>query len=646
MQTAQSEHIHEVIRLVDPHAGIAGPDIDPLIRESWSRCVHQHKLDPTRMQEAIILPSQRVREHRERIEEFLSIARHGLEAIHQQVGDLGYCVLLADARGVTVDYLGDLRLDPDLRRTGLYLGSDWNEHLAGTCAIGTAIATGQALVVHQTDHFDATHIPLTCTAAPIYDPLGHLTAVLDISALTSPQAKNSQHLALQLVKLYAHRVESANFLRWFRSDWVLKLHPSPEFVEISPDYLVALDAGGRVVGHNRAAQLLLEDAHGSCVLGLAFEQLFELRLNDLGRYLRAMPGERRAVALRGGTRLFLHAIAPPSRVVAHATDVIDLPSPLAALSGGDAALDQQLQRAARLAETEVSVLVTGETGSGKEYLARALHAASPRRDRAFVAVNCAAIPETLIESELFGHLPGAFSGAAPKGKRGLVQEADGGTLFLDEIGDMPLAMQARLLRVLAEREVLPIGATRAIKVDVRVLAATHADLPARVREGRFREDLYYRLAGAHLTLPPLRRRRDLAWLVGRFLSTSADGTQLDPAAEQRLLAYAWPGNLRELRNALDFARAMAGPGGTIGLPELPESVLAATSAAAPEAAEPTAGSGDGASPAGSPQSPEAMLLLQYLRASRWNISAVAHQMGLARMTVYRRMRRWGIRPPT
>jgi transcriptional regulator of acetoin/glycerol metabolism len=333
-------------------------------------------------------------------------------------------------------------------------------------------------------------------------------------------------------------------------------------------------------------------------------------------------------------------------VVAHATDVIDLPSPLAALSGGDAALDQQLQRAARLAETEVSVLVTGETGSGKEYLARALHAASPRRDQPFVAVNCAAIPETLIESELFGHLPGAFSGAAPKGKRGLVQEADGGTLFLDEIGDMPLAMQARLLRVLAEREVLPIGATRAIKVDVRVLAATHADLPARVREGRFREDLYYRLAGAHLTLPPLRRRRDLGWLIGRFLGTRADARQLDPAAEQRLLAYAWPGNLRELRNALDFARAMAGPGGVIGLPELPESVLAATSAAALEDLAPTAGSGDRASPIGSQPSPEAMLLLQYLRAARWNISAVAHQMGLSRMTVYRRMHRWGIRPPT
>src|SRR5262252_3855830 len=263
MESLQRAHIHAVMRLAGDGLALAdGAPPDPVIRESWSRCVHEHGLDPTRMQEAVILPQHLVREHQERLDEFLHIARHGLEALYQQVAGMGYCVLLTDARGVTVDFIGDLQLDHALRRAGLYLGADWSERHAGTCGVGTALTTGQALTVHQEDHFDATHIPLTCTAAPVYDPLGRLTAILDISALVSPQAKSSQHLALQLVKVYAHRVENANFLRWFRNEWVLKLHPSPEFVEVSPDYLLALDTSGRVIGHNRAAQTLLESELG------------------------------------------------------------------------------------------------------------------------------------------------------------------------------------------------------------------------------------------------------------------------------------------------------------------------------------------------------------------------------------------------
>jgi transcriptional regulator of acetoin/glycerol metabolism len=640
MELQQREHIATVMRLACEGQAVADVQApDRVIADSWARCVHQHGLDPTRMQAAVILPQHRVREHQERLDEFLHIARHGLEALYQQVAGMGYCVLLTDARGVTVDFIGDLQLDATLRRAGLYLGADWSEHHAGTCGVGTAIATGQALTVHQGDHFDATHIPLTCTAAPVYDPLGRLNAILDISALTSPQAKSSQHLALQLVKVYAQRVENANFLRCFRHDWVLKLHPSPEFVEISPDHLLALDAHGRIVGHNRAAQLLLEAEHGSTVLGLPFEQLVNARLDDLGRFVRAMPGEHRAVTLaRSGRVLFLHAVPPPSRWGHAATATPPdpaVPAPLAQLSGGDPALDRQIRRAARLVDTPVSVLITGETGSGKEYFAKAMHEASQRRGKPFVAVNCAAIPETLIESELFGHLPGSFSGARLKGKPGLIQEADGGTLFLDEIGDMPLPLQARLLRVLAEREVLPIGATRAVRVDVRVIAATHADLQQRVREGAFRDDLYYRLAGAHLVLPPLRQRRDLPWLVAKLLRSSGRCVQLSPDAEHWLRAYDWPGNLRELKNVIDYASAMAGDGGVIGVTELPDALLAAARAEPlmPASAEPAA------PPA------EAQLLLQYLRAARWNVSAVAHQLGVSRMTVYRRMKRWGIHEP-
>ena len=655
MELRQRDHVHAVMTLAGDGVPPPGTDLpDRIIRESWSRCVHTHGLDPTRLQQAVILPQHEVREHRGRIEDFLHIARHGLEALYQQVAGMGYCVLLTDARGVTVDFIGDLQLDPALRRAGLYLGADWSEVHAGTCGVGTAIATGEALTVHQGDHFDATHIPLSCTAAPLYDPLGRLNAILDISALTSPQAKSSQHLALQLIKVYASRVENAHFLRCFRRDWIVKIHPSPEFVEISPDQLIALDAGGRIIGHNRAAQRMLEDAHaGTSVLGLPFDHFFSARFDDLGRFVRSVTGERRAVTLRGSGRvLFLHAVPPPLRPFAAArsaaaiVEAAALPAPLARLSGGDPTLDRQIQRVARLVDTPVSILLTGETGSGKEYFAKAIHEASARRGKPFVAVNCAAIPETLIESELFGHLPGSFSGAGAKGKRGLIQEADGGTLFLDEIGDMLLPLQARLLRVLAEREVLPIGATRPVRVDIRVVAATHHDLESLVRERHFRDDLFYRLAGAHLQLPPLRARRDLPWLVRTMLEQqrqpSRPPARLSPDAEALLRAHPWPGNLGELHNAIAYACAVC-EGGVIGLHDLPEAMLRGPGrerGTGPDAAD------DGAEePAVAPPRAEAQLLLQYLRAARWNISAVAHQMGLSRMTVYRRMKRWGIEAP-
>lgn len=628
MSTSPHQHIAQVMHVAHEGASaMAAAQHEQVIRDSWHRCVHQHRLDPTRMQEAIILPQARLREHQDQMEALLHIARHGLESLYCKVAGLGYVVLLTDARGITVDFLGDLGFEPSLRKAGLYLGADWSEQSAGTCGVGTCISTGQALTVHLDDHFDATHIPLTCTTAPVFDSAGELSAVLDISQLSSTQPKASQQLALQLVKLCANDIENAAFLHRHRHDWILRLSVAPQFLDVQPDYLLALDMNGRVVGHNRRAQLALQDGRDA-LLGTGFEALFDLPFNQIGRFVMAQPSDQRAVMLAGGSSLlFLSASPPPPRPVAAVQRVLSVPPALAALSGGDATLDRQIERVARLVNTPIGLLITGETGSGKEVFAKAVHSASERRARPFVAVNCAAIPEHLIESELFGHLPGSFSGASPKGKRGLIVEADGGTLFLDEIGDMPLALQARLLRVLSEREVLPVGATRPLPVNIRVIAATHAPLEARVLQGRFRDDLYYRLKGALIELPPLRARSDLAVMVTRMLK----GHAITPVALQRLLAHPWPGNLRELRNVLDYSVSLCNDS-TIDLDDLPELFTTSQSG---HAATPTIGTRD--------DGPEA--LLQALRAAQWNVSAVARQMGLARMTLYRRMKRAGIVPP-
>lgn len=686
MDVRQRDHIETVVLTTTGQSPAAARMHDAIIRSSWQRCVHQYGLDPTRMQEARIVPQTRLREHQQRIDDFARIARYGLESLYGQVAQMGYVVLLTDADGVTVDYLGDAAADAGLRRAGLYLGAEWSENGAGTCAVGTALATGQALTVHQADHFDATHIPLTCTAAPLFDSHGQLNAILDISALSSPQAKDSQMLALYLVRTYASRIEDACFLRRHRQDWILKLSPASEFIDVNPEYLIALDANGCIVGHNHRTQHMLtaepgvasmgsgpgSGSMGTPLLGMRFDTLFDARPEELGRFVYSRPSEQRIVRLsRSGRLLYLSVMPPMLRLPPCTPQSVTAPIPaeLAALCGGDAALQQQLQRAARLVDAPINLLINGETGSGKEYLARALHRASARRDGPFIAVNCAAIPETLIESELFGHLPNSFSGAGPKARRGLIQEADGGTLFLDEIGDMPRELQSRLLRVLAEGEVLAIGASRPVKVNVRVISATHHPLDQLISGGGFREDLYYRLNGARLVLPPLRERSDLDWLVEKFLAVpeGEPGFTLSEPARAQLHRHRWPGNLRELRNALEYARAVCS-GRHIEASDLPEgiggpSALAASAvASASPSASAAAGSASTAHEDAAPDAtahrshqaheqepqalpPEAMLLVQHLRVCGWNLSAVARQLGMSRMTLYRRMARYGIQSP-
>ncbi len=649
MHAEQRQHIETVMQVAEQ--GRVGPSAaahDEIIRHSWMRCVHQHKLDPTRMQEAIILPQQQVREHQDQLEEFLHIARHGLETLYHQVAGLGYAVLLTDAQGVTVDFIGDIQLDPSLRKAGLYLGSNWNEQYVGTNGVGTCISTGEALVVHLGDHFDATHIPLTCTAAPIYGATGKMKAVLDISALSAPQHKESQHLALQLVRMYSHQIENAYFLHRFRHEWILRLSMAPEFLEVNPEYLIAIDANGKILGHNRRAQLLFgdrspESAEVPELIGQNIDALLNIGIDDLPRFVAVQPVDRRAVMISGTQKLMFLSVVAPARSLLEATRARmepEIPAPLAALSGGDAALDRQISRAARLVNSPISILITGETGSGKEFFAKALHQSSERRHGPFVPVNCAAIPDTLIESELFGYAPGSFSGAASKGKRGLIQEADGGTLFLDEIGDMPKPLQARLLRVLSEREVLPVGATRAVEVNIRVVAATHCNLETLVRQGGFRDDLYYRLSGAHFTLPPVRERHDLEWVIERVLSLhgrKTDGSVpgLHAAAKQALLAHPWPGNLRELRNVIEFAAAVC-RGDQITPGDLPEYLNQESTALRPHSEPPRDLSID---------VPEAVELRAQLKACRWNVTAAASALGISRMTLYRRMKRYGIEHP-
>ncbi len=556
---------------------------------------------------------------------------------------LGYVLLLTDNQGITVDYIGDEATTDHLRAAGLYLGSDWNEARAGTCGVGTCISTGQAMTVHQTDHFDAMHIPLTCTVAPIFDPQGRLSAVLDISALSSPAEKSSQFLALQIVKNFAHRIETAHLIRSCARQWIVKLNANQALADVDSEFVLVLDSAGRIAGFNTAGRQLLgaeAGPQGGEIIGRSFSDFFACEIDSLTRFVAPHANERNVVRLlASGRSLFIQVIPPATvRVLQPAPpreEEARLPQPLRAVAGEEPQIQRSLAKVAKLVNTQMSILVTGETGTGKEFLAKAIHAASARAQGPFVPVNCAALPETLIESELFGYEGGAFTGALSKGKKGLIREAHGGTLFLDEIGDMPLPSQTRLLRVLAEREVTPIGGLKPQPVDMRVIAATHRDLLDLVRQGKFREDLYFRLNGVTIALPPLRERSDLGWLVAQLLARrpceSGAARSVSGQALGVLKAHAWPGNLRELVNVIDYACALAS-GPDIGMDDLPDDVFR------------RAGPGPAWSAPGG-ASPEAHALRENLRRMGWNVSATARLLNIDRTTLHRRMRRLGVALP-
>ncbi|MFN8652913.1 MAG: sigma-54 dependent transcriptional regulator [Gemmatimonadales bacterium] len=326
------------------------------------------------------------------------------------------------------------------------------------------------------------------------------------------------------------------------------------------------------------------------------------------------------------------------------------PSPTGGLVGHSPAIIKVMKQVARVAPSQATVLITGETGTGKELVARTIHRFSERGEKRMVAVNCSALAEGLLESELFGHVRGAFTGAVSN-RPGLFREADHGTVFLDEIGDISPGLQARLLRVLQEQEIVPVGAEQPIKVDVRVIAATHRDLPTLVQERKFREDLYYRLNVVTVNLPPLReRRQDIPLLIDHFLTTLAirhnrGPVAMDPAAQALLLAHDWPGNVRELENVLERALVLAEID-VIGPEHLPESVRAASvrHAAAASALPGAAIAEEPATELVSLDELDRRHVFRVLAAMNGNREESSRILGISRRTLTRMIQRWGWKP--
>jgi transcriptional regulator of acetoin/glycerol metabolism len=508
---------------------------------------------------------------------------------------------------------------------------------------------------------------------PIRGPVDDVIAVLDASCIGSHDTRATQMHTMALVRLSAHIIEKCLFLRHHEHNAVLRFHSRPDLVNLFHDGALALAEDGTVIGADHTAAQLLEakdryelvgrpigeifDVDGAS--GASLELLRSASLSPLrdprrgqGYYANLYAGTKYGQSLGGIGQSLKSAPRSNAEVVKLAAN----PSPpvltLEDLAGEDPQMLRNVRSAHRIVDSGVSVLIQGATGSGKEAFAHGMHHASRRASAPFVAVNCAAIPETLIESELFGYKPGAFTGARKEGMKGKILQSSGGTLFLDEIGDMPLSLQTRLLRVLEEQEIVPLGSEVPIKVELHVIAASHRNLREMIARGEFREDLYYRLNGITLELPRLADRSDRERVIHRALAAEThDGrpAAIEVDALQRLVSYPWPGNIRELRNVIRTALAIC-DGGVVRVLDLPREIRephhagasvatlapVASAAAAPAESEPLE------TCANPLQAAERAALLKVIEKCRGNMTHAAEHLGVSRNTLYRKMKTHGI----
>lgn len=630
-----NRHAQQVLTVTQGKGRLEGPGSDPSIARSWLRCLEDYHLDPAMAMAPTVLEHGRILESRERLQQVLQIAGTEMSSLHQQLSGAGHAVLLTDARGIILNCVTAPTERKIFERAGLWLGADWSEAREGTNGIGTCLVERQSLTIHQEEHFRGRHTGLTCSASPVFDPHGELLAVLDVSSARQEVSRQSQFHTMALVNLSAKMIESCYFLRYFENQWLLRFHLQAESLGLFSEGLLAFDGEGRICAVNQSALNLLGHIRGG-LLGKPVEAFFDCSLDELLGRASTLASASWPLRTRDGRPLFATLRGQP-RVIPQPIQArpVSLPvRPVAGICLVDPALQTDFRRALRVFERDVPLLINGETGSGKEAFAKAVHHASGRANKAFVALNCASIPESLIESELFGYRGGTFTGARKEGMRGKLQQADGGTLLLDEIGDMPLALQTRLLRVLEDRMVVPIGGEPQ-PVDVRIISATHRNLLGRVEDGSFREDLYYRLNGLEIALPALRERSDKSPLLDFVLAEEAGEHQvtLDSAARQALLDFAWPGNVRQLRNVLRTLVALS-EDGRICLEDLP--AIIRQGKPDPQVAPPV----------DNPEHPlddaERNALLTVLEQQRWHMTHVAAQLGMSRNTLYRKLRKHGI----
>jgi sigma-54 dependent transcriptional regulator, acetoin dehydrogenase operon transcriptional activator AcoR len=601
--------------------------LKPDIYDSWMRCI-QIGLDTRRPPPPHIVTQATLRQEQQRCSLVRGLALAEMHTLHQQIAGSNFMIAFATAEGMLLDIVSDSSFNDTSESASIRPGAVWTESFCGTNGLGTAAHLKRSIVVHGGEHFFARYNNLTCTASPVFAPDGTLIGILDASSDCVSRQAHTQ----ALVAMAATQIENGLFREKHRGNILIAFHNRGEYLHTLSAGLLAVDNEGRILSANQAARALLHGLPASP--GRRFNDIFRTKFSaflDEGRR-----HERQRLLDDVGSN-FIATIENPRQFPMLQSVSVSRPEAKLApkFVSADPAIASIVRRVETAATRKMPILIRGETGTGKEQLARHAHAAS-RRTGSFVAVNCAALPEGLIEAELFGYSDGAFTGARKGGSTGLFKEADGGTLFLDEIGDMPVALQAVLLRFLDDWTVRPVGGSNR-QVNVLLISATNASLDESIAKGRFRPDLLFRLNTLEVTLAPLRERSDFAEIARHLMKTVDPATCLTESAIDRLAEFAWPGNIRELRNVL--SRLTLGEGGHLIDRDSVDAVLTQSSQSRGDTPSQKLLKNVGATPlkANLHELQRAHVRSTFAETGN-NISKTARRLGVSRNTIYRTLR--------
>jgi len=505
--------------------------INERISESWHRC-RQANVNPYMNKGQKILSSNVFQEQKKKSEIFLDIALPQIQNMRKTIDELQMMALLIDPDGYVLSLSGNKQTLKRAKHINFIEGVKWTESAVGTNAIGTALEIEEAIMISGTEHYTVASHSWSCAAAPIHNDDGKLIGVLDFSC----PIEFSHPYMLGMVTSIAHAIERECSIRVHQNE----LHLIHRFLDVIDsdeqvvicnhrDVIVSASKSVRERINNWSRMKLEELMHHGLETKLEIPVYSNERMIGKCMYLKKNKQINTYSAFAFIKGITFSGVTGTSKAFQHTLEEIKLVSP-----------------------TDASVYVCGETGVGKEYVARAIHENSPRKDGPFIAVNCGSLPKELMESELFGYVEGAFTGARRQGYKGKFEQAHGGTLFLDEIGEVPPEMQVALLRVLQERTITPIGSSKEVPVNIRIITATHKDLLRLVEEGKFRQDLYYRLHVYPLYVPSLiERKEDISYFIQHFCERKNWNVVFPKSICNQFLQHTWPGNIRELVNVLE-----------------------------------------------------------------------------------------------